>query len=111
MGPPAAPELFGVGQHASDRDRGQQPCAVAGRQRVASLEVQAEPGPAAPDQCGGLVPVGGGAVRGGGELPGQQGWVSAGSATPLKRVRALLQQLDRARVHRPGPGGREVRSQ
>ena len=70
MGPPAAPELFGVGQHASDRDRGQQPCAVAGRQRVASLEVQAEPGPAAPGQCGGLVPVGGGAVRGGGGLPG-----------------------------------------
>jgi len=30
----------------------QQPCAVAGRQRVASLEVQAQPGPAAPGQCG-----------------------------------------------------------
>ena len=52
MGPPAAPELFGVGQRASDRDRGQQSCAGAGRQRVASLEVQAEPGPAAPGQCG-----------------------------------------------------------
>ena len=36
-------------------------------------------------------------------------WVSAGSPTALKRVRALLQQLDRARVHRPGSGGREFR--
>jgi hypothetical protein len=34
---------------------------------------------------------------------------SAGSPTALKRVRALLQQLDRARVHRPGSGGREFR--
>ena len=39
----------------------------------------------------------------------QERWVSAGSPTALKRVRALLQQLDRARVHRPGSGGREFR--
>jgi hypothetical protein len=34
---------------------------------------------------------------------------SAGSPTALKRVRALLQQLDRARVHRPESYGREFR--
>jgi hypothetical protein len=43
-------------------------------------------------------------------LPGSaRSWASAGSPTALKRVRALLQQLDRARVHRLGSGGREFR--
>ena len=77
-----------------------------------AVHVLLDRGHIAPVLGAGLVPVAGGAVRGGGgELPGQQGWVSAGSATPLKRVRALLQQLDRARVHRPGSGGREFRPQ